>query len=134
MTFVRAAVLSRTCSRSLSRIRTAASLGLGRVAEHELPTGHRIVTGRDADLVGAAPLADAGQVRRRLLPACHNGSIQRVNGQPDGQRSSNVIFVRSFTLVRGGAPPGTRTPNPLILGPPFRLVADSCGDLAFSRF
>jgi hypothetical protein len=31
------------------------------------------------------------------------------------------------------APPGTRTPNPLILGPLFRLVADRCDDLGFSR-
>ena len=32
-----------------------------------------------------------------------------------------------------GAPPGTRTPNPLILGPLFRLVADRRDDLEFSR-
>jgi integrase len=39
--------------------------------------------------------------------------------------------VRSETGSRWseGAPPGTRTPNPLILGLLFRLVADSCGDL-----
>jgi hypothetical protein len=34
----------------------------------------------------------------------------------------------------GGAPPGTRTPNPLILGPLLRLVADGCDDLAISRY
>jgi hypothetical protein len=28
-------------------------------------------------------------------------------------------------------PPGTRTSNPLILGPLFRLVAESCGEQAF---
>ena len=80
--------------------------------------------------VGVAPLADAGRVLRGLLPACHNASVQRVDGQSDGQRSvKKIFFCCLFVLVRGGAPPGTRTPNPLIPGPLFRLVADRCDDL-----
>jgi hypothetical protein len=50
-------------------------LGVGRAAEHELPTGHRVIPGRDPDLVRSAALADPGQVLRRLLPACHNRSV-----------------------------------------------------------
>ena len=83
-------------------------------SQHELPTGHRVVPCRYANLVGAASLADAGQVLGRLLRACHNRSVQRDNGQFDGRRSRIMIFCWLFVLVRGGAPPGTRTPNPLI--------------------
>ena len=83
-------------------------LRVGRTAEHELSTGHRVVPGRNAELEVAATLADA--VLRRLLSTCRMGSAERSNGQA----SSYSIFSNRFTLMRSGAPPGTRTPNPLI--------------------
>jgi hypothetical protein len=88
-------------------------LRVGRTAEHELSTGHRVVPGRNAELEVAATLADA--VLRRLLSTCRMGSAERSNGQA----SSYSIFSNRFTLMRSGAPPGTRTPNPLIKSAKF---------------
>jgi hypothetical protein len=108
------------------------AFSVGQPAERELPTGQRVVPGRDADLVGVVPLVDAGQVLRRLLPTCHNGSVERANRQSDGQRSSYLFFFHRFDLARDSAPPGTRTPNPLTLAPLLWLVVDSIDYLRYS--
>jgi hypothetical protein len=47
-----------------------------------------------------------------------------VDASAQPARSRNLIFFHPFVLMRDGAPLGARTPNLLILGPPFRLVAD----------
>jgi hypothetical protein len=133
VTFVRAAVSSRHLRAQPVANQHRRVFGVGRAAEHELSTGHWVISGRDTDLVGAAPLADAGQVLRRLLPACRNGSVDHDNGQLDGRRSSYSISFYQSTLVRGGAPPGTRTPNPLILGPWLWLFVNSADYLRVSR-
>ena len=56
-----------------------------------------------------------------------------VDASAQPARSRNLIFFHPFVLMRDGAPLGARTPNLLILGPLFRLVADRCDDLRFRR-
>jgi hypothetical protein len=85
---------------------------LDRAGEHELPTGNRVVPGRDAELVGGTPLTNAGQIVGRRLPACHNGSVDHTNGQSDEQRSLESIFADPLrwreVVRRQGLEPRTR--------------------------
>jgi hypothetical protein len=89
----------------------------------------------------------------RLVPGTERDTNGRVSGPPPFPRPGRL--ARRVVGVNGGAcaiaarrrqaplTPATRrgrspaegavTPNPLILGPLFRLVADRCDDLGFPR-
>jgi hypothetical protein len=64
----------------------------------------------------------------------HGASLLPSNSPASDPKDHSSSSQRTeFSQVGDGAPPGTRTPNPLILGLLFRLVADRCDDLGFSR-
>jgi hypothetical protein len=55
-------------------------------------------------------------------------------GRISAKRLLPVVGTTGYAGLARISADGAATPNTLILGSPFRLVTDSCGDLAFSRF